>query len=370
MSDYRVRIERLQQTMQATGAAGAILAGTDQMLYLSGWREGGHERFVGLLIPALGEPEFLVPMMNAPQARRTPAGIERVTGWEDSTGWRAAAQAILAPWPGEGPILIDDEMLSVHLLGLQALFPDRQFTAAGEAMTTLREIKTPQEIEAMERAGALIDSVFEEVVTGLKAGISELDVSDSVLAAIKARGSRPSFPPLICFGENTALPHHHTGDRKLREGDMVIIDIGCTFDGYASDITRTVSFGEPSDEAAKQVYHIVSEAHWAARNAARPALPAEQVDAAARAVITDAGYGPNFVHRTGHGIGLSVHEPPNMVQGNTAPLRPGMCFSVEPGIYLDGRFGVRIENIVTVTEEGVRSVNAEADQTLRTVPTD
>jgi Xaa-Pro aminopeptidase len=138
-------------------------------------------------------------------------------------------------------------------------------------------------------------------------------------------------------------------------------------DSYCSDITRTVAFGRPADPAAPAVYEIVSQAHWAARDAAEPGVTGEQVDAAARKVITDAGYGPQFVHRTGHGIGLSGHEPPYIVGGNTAPLQPGMCFSIEPGIYLPGRLGVRIENIVTMTPDGVRSLNAEAPRQLRVI---
>ncbi|HLK58732.1 MAG TPA: M24 family metallopeptidase, partial [Chthonomonadaceae bacterium] len=149
--------------------------------------------------------------------------------------------------------------------------------------------------------------------------------------------------------------------------DVVIIDIGCTANHYASDITRTVAFGAPTDPDAATVYEIVYKAHHTAREAAKPGVSGEQVDAAARKVIADAGYGEYFIHRTGHGIGLSTHEPPNIVRGNIAPLQPGMCFSIEPGIYLPGRFGVRIENIVTMTPDGVRSLNAEVSPTLRIV---
>ncbi len=148
---------------------------------------------------------------------------------------------------------------------------------------------------------------------------------------------------------------------------MVIIDIGCTWHNYCSDITRTVAFGEPSDPDAKRVYEIVNQAHWAARNAVKPGETCEAVDAAARNIIEQAGYGEYFVHRTGHGIGLSGHEPPDINTGVSTPLQPGMCFSIEPGIYLEGRFGVRIENIVTVTAEGGRSLNADAAQELRII---
>jgi Xaa-Pro aminopeptidase len=368
MSDYSVRIARLQQEMRAEGASGALLAGTDQMRYLTGWREGGHERFVGLFVPAAGDPAFLVPAMNAEQARHTPAEIEHVVGWSDSTGWLDAARELLAGWSSVNSLLVDDELLSVHLLALQQAFPHTRFAAAGDVMSRLRAVKTDAELRALEAAAAMIDDVFADVIVQLVEGVTELEVAEMVLGAIRVRGSRASFTPLICFGPNAALPHHHTRSRSLRRGDIIIVDIGCTADGYASDITRTISFGEPSDPEAARVYDVVFRAHMAARAAAKPGVSGEFVDAAARSAIADAGYGDAFLHRTGHGIGLSVHEPPNIVSGNREPLSAGMCFSIEPGVYLPGRFGVRIENIVTVTPTGVRSLNAEPEPRLHVIP--
>ncbi len=370
MSDYSGRIARLQAQMRAEGAALTLLAGTDQMRYLTGWREGGHERFVGLFVPAEGAPAFVVPKMNAPQARETPVGIAQVLGWEDHTGWQGDVETLLAGWGigMESTVLVDDELLSVHLLALQTLCPGTTFRSAGAIMASLRQIKTEAELTAMQRAADMIDAIYEESLGWLREGITEIAFHDLILAAIKREGSRPSFSPLICFGANAALPHHHTGEAALKKGDVVIIDIGCISDNYASDITRTVAFGEPTDPDAKHVYSIVSQAHLAARAFGRPGVSGEATDAAARKVITEAGYGDYFVHRTGHGIGLSTHEPPYIVKGNDQPLQPGMCFSVEPGIYLPGRFGVRIENIVTVTADGIRSLDADALTELRVVP--
>jgi D-alanyl-D-alanine dipeptidase len=367
MNDYQTRIARLQSAMQKQGVALTLLAGTDQMRYLSGWREGGHERFVGLFVPAVGDPAFVVPAMNAPQAQQTPLGIRNVRGWDDAAGWRPDAKAVFAESPiaPDATVLIDDEMHSVHLLALQSLFPQIKFAPAGDLLAELRQIKTQAELANMDEAARLIDSIFEETLGALKEGVTELEIADFVLNATKRRGSAPSFAPLICFGANCALPHHHTGIRRLQKGDAVIIDIGCLSDHYASDITRTVAFGEPSDPDMRTVYKIVYEAHHAARRHARPGVSCESVDAAARNVITEAGYGAAFLHRTGHGIGLSTHEPPYIVAGATRVLQEGMCFSVEPGIYLSGRFGVRIENIVAVTAEGVRSVNAEEPAEIR-----
>lgn len=371
MNDYQNRIARLQSLLKEQGTDLAILAGTEQMRYLTGWREGGHERFVGLFIPAEGEAAFVVPAMNAPQATLTPARIDRVLGWEDATGWHEAVRTIVEPVlhgsAGVGQVVVDDEMHSVHLLALQDQFPQARFRAIGPTMAQLRQIKTDAELDAMTRAAHLIDRIFEETLPELRVGVTETDIADVVKGLIKRHNSTPSFSPLICFGANAALPHHHTGDTALKRGDIVIIDIGCTADGYASDITRTVAFGAPTDTDAARVYEIVFQAHTAARQTAQPSVSGEEVDGAARRVITEAGFGPQFLHRTGHGIGLSCHEPPNMVAGNREPLAPGMCFSVEPGIYLSGRFGVRIENIVTVTADGVRSLNAEPSPTLRIV---
>ena len=285
----------------------------------------------------------------------------------DAEGWRDTFNTATSGWESlsaEKSILVDDELLSVHLLNLQSWLPEFSFGAIGETMRTIREVKTEAEIASMQRAADLIDAIYANSLSFLKAGITEIDLADHILAQIKAAGSTPSFSPLICFGANAASPHHHTGNTQLRQGDVVIIDIGCTSNGYASDITRTVSFGEPADSEAKAVYEVVYKAHHAARDNAKPGTSGESVDSAARNVIAEAGYGAFFIHRLGHGIGLSCHEPPSIVGGNVDPIRVGMCFSVEPGVYLQGRFGVRLENIVTVTEEGVRSLNAEVSPTL------
>ncbi len=368
MVDYRERLARLQAKMQADGAGLAVFGATDTMRYLTGWMEHGHERLIGLFVPAQGDAAFVVPAMNARQAQTNPAQISNVIGWSDETGWTSPVETLLTEWNLHGKtftVLIDEELLSGHLLKLQALEPQARFSSANETATALRQIKTDDEIAAMDAAGTLIDAVCEEIAVTLREGDSEEEIQERVHSLLKRHSTKASFIPLICFGENAAHPHHHPGAIRLKRGDIVIIDIGCLWDGYPSDITRTFAFGEPSDPDAKAVYEIVSRAHWAAREAAKPGTTGAEVDAAARKVITDAGYGDYFIHRTGHGIGLSTHEPPDIVASNTRPLEPGMCFSIEPGIYLPGRFGVRIENIVTLTQEGVVSLNAEAPRTLR-----
>jgi Xaa-Pro dipeptidase len=371
MANYQERLAKFQQLVRDGQAHFALFGASDNMRYLTGWAEHGHERLVGLIVPAQGESVFLVPALNAMQAKTNPAGVEKVIGWNDETGWIDHFLRLLDEWKinrQQFVALIDDELIAAHLLKLLEYAPQSRYVSTVVAMTHLRQIKAADEIAAMDAAGKLIDSVVEEIATHLHEGDTEEEVQGRVHELLKQHNTRASFTPLICFGANTAKPHHHSGTDALQKGDMVIIDIGCIVDGYPSDITRTFSFGEPNNSDAQGIYDIVSKAHWAAREAAKPGVTGADVDAAARQVITDAGYGEFFIHRTGHGIGLSTHEPPDIVASNTEPLQPGMCFSIEPGIYLPDQFGVRIENIVTMTETGVVSLNAEAPRTLRVLP--
>lgn len=372
MNDYLERIARLQVLMRESGYDLAVISWTDQMRYLTGYLEGAHERMLALFLPANGEPAFVVPSMNSQAARQNPAGIARILGWTDAETWIPAAQQLLADYGFDGrddlSLLIDDELHSVHLIDLQTLLPTAKYRASGELLAQIRGIKSPHELACMEAAAMLIDRIFEETVHELREGITEIELQDSVLAAIKRHRSAPAFKPLICFGANGAMPHHSSNETALKVGDTVIIDIGCTWENYCSDITRTVSFGEPSDPEAKDVYKVVNAAHHAGRDAVTPGVTCESIDVATRTVIDAAGYGDKFIHRTGHGIGISCHEPPNINTGSLVPLQPGMCFSVEPGIYLPGRFGIRIENIVTVTDTGVKSLNADASTELRVIP--
>ncbi len=363
MPDYASRIRRIQEELRADGLGGAVFAPTAQMRYLSGFAESGHERLLALFVPAEGEPAFVVPEINAEQTRANPAGIDRVFGWGDSGGWYDAVQDLLSDWCLDGRgLAIDDELMSVHLLALQRLVPRSPCVAAGALMARLREVKTADEIAALARSASVTDAVYEETLPYLREGVTERDIQDTVAQAYKRRGTRPEFA-IVCFGPHTALPHHSPGSRRLGRGDLVILDIGCIVDDYYSDITRTVAYGPPDAEAVS-VYQIVLAAHQAAYRRIAPGVTGAAVDSAARDVISEAGYGAYFIHRTGHGIGLSGHEPPYIVAGNGAPLKAGMCFSDEPGIYLPGRFGVRIENIVAVTPEGARYLNAAPPEEL------
>ncbi len=366
MNEFKQRIGELQRLMTVQGYDLTLVSWTDQMRYLSGYSENGHKRLLVLFIPASGEAVFLVPSLNEQAAKGNRAGVERVVTWQDSDGWAAPALEIVRELniPDRPKVLVDDELHAVHLINLMAILPGIQVFPADEAISMLRRIKTTVELEWMQRAADDIDAVADEVMGSLVTGITEKAVQQMVVDELAARGVEPGFTPLVCFGANGAMPHHDSNTTALQVGDVVVLDIGSTYNGYHSDITRTFSFGAPACPEAVAVYDSVFRANHAARALAAPGVTCEAVDDAARKVINHDGFGDFFIHRTGHGIGLSGHEPPYIVKGNSLVLAPGMCFSVEPGIYLPSRFGVRIEVIVTVTETGVKSLNVEPSPEL------
>ena len=224
------------------------------------------------------------------------------------------------------------------------------------ALPMLRAIKDADELERLAAAGAAADACFEEIVKVRFAGRTENEVAADLAALLIDHGHSQVDFTVVGSGPNGANPHHEAGDRTIEEGDMIVLDFGGLKDGYGSDTSRTIHVGEPTGEE-REVFEIVRRAQQAGYEAVRPGVACQEIDRACRRVITDAGYGEQFLHRTGHGIGLTTHEPPYMVEGSQHPLEPGMCFSIEPGIYLLGRFGVRIEDIVTVTEDGGRRLN-------------
>ena len=229
----------------------------------------------------------------------------------------------------------------------------------------LRAVKDAAELDRLAAAGAAADAAYGEILRVPFAGRRETEVAADLAALLRRFGHEEVDFTVVGSGPNGANPHHEAGDRVIERGDTVVLDFGGLMDGYGSDTTRTVSVGEPSAQL-REVHDIVRRAQQGAFEAVRPGVPCEEIDRVARHVITEAGYGQQFIHRTGHGIGVTTHEPPYMVEGENHPLVPGMCFSIEPGIYLAGRFGVRIEDIVTVTEDGGRRLNNTSHE-LRTV---
>jgi len=357
MNRYTERIVQAQERMQAEGIAAMLLAPTEQMQYLIGWRTEPHERLLALFLPVEGQPVLIAPSINAAQARTNPAGITSIWEWRDSPGWMECVASLLKEWRINGrTFAIDDMLPACHLLAIQHLAPYARYVSAGDIMNEMRAVKSEEELQTLSQSAAITDAVYQESLNHLKAGMTELDLEEVITHLYGKHGVKPAFC-IVCFGKNSAEPHHEPDETPLRPGDIVLMDIGCIYQGYASDITRMVSFGESNDERRK-IYRLVRQAHQAAFDSVKPGVACEEVDAAARRVIEKAGLGDHFFHRTGHGIGLSVHERPFMVEGNKQKLKVGMCFSIEPGVYFDGRWGVRIENIVAVGEEGGRYLNA------------
>jgi Xaa-Pro aminopeptidase len=326
------------------------------MGYLAGFFESGGERLLVLAVRPEGEPAMIVPALSKTHASAT--GIQDIRSWSDGEDPYKLFEDLSNEWRLQTAVIgVDDETPACYLLEMQRVLPAALFKCAGDEMALLRKRKSAEELALMRRAAHIADAAVGDVLASAPLGKTETAIASIINSAMTDRGGSPTFC-IVAAGANGAEPHHVSGRGELKYGDVVVMDWGCSLEHYLSDTTRTICVGRASDEA-KAVYRIVREAHMAAREVVRPGIACEEVDKAARAVIEAAGYGEYFIHRTGHGIGLMGHEPPHMVKGSVSLLEEGQCFSVEPGIYLPGRFGVRIENIVAVTSDGHESLNSE-----------
>jgi Xaa-Pro aminopeptidase len=354
-----VYARRLRDAASATATAnlgGLVVTPGYDLRYLLGSRAQTFERLTALALPAVGEPTVVVPRLELASLKDsavTELGLA-VRDWVDGEDpYRLVVEAL-----GGAPLAsaVTDSMPALHLLPLADALGITPVLAT-DVLRRLRMIKDAAEIDALRKAGAAIDRVHQRVPEFLIPGRTEADVAADIAEAIVAEGHSDVAFIIVGSGPHGANPHHECSDRALQAGDVVVVDIGGSYQpGYHSDSTRTYSLGEPDPQVAHQ-YSILQRAQQVAVDAVRPGVTAEQVDAAARDVLAEAGLGDVFVHRTGHGIGLSVHEEPYIVRGNRLPLVEGMAFSVEPGIYFPGRWGARIEDIVVVTADGVEPVN-------------
>ncbi|CDO89187.1 dipeptidase [Mycobacterium triplex] len=354
-----VYARRLAAAAAATAEAGldglVITPGYD-LRYLSGSRAQTFERLTALVVPAFGDPTVVVPRLELASLKGSAIaelGLA-VRDWVDGDDPYRLVLAALGG--GLLATAVTDSMPALHLLPLAGAFGVTPVLAT-DILRTLRMVKEQCEIDALRKAGSAIDRVHARVPEFLIPGRTEADVAADIAEAIVAEGHSEVSFIIVGSGPHGADPHHSFSDRELRAGDIVVVDIGGAYEpGYHSDSTRTYSLGEPSADVAQQ-YSVLQRAQEAALEAVRPGVTAEQVDAAAREVLASAGLAEFFVHRTGHGIGLSVHEEPYIVSGNNLPLTAGMAFSIEPGIYFPGSWGARIEDIVVVTEDGALPVN-------------
>lgn len=355
------RIGRFADVLSAHGIDAFVGWSPVTMGYLHGYFEGSLERFMALCVSKSGDVRLICPGLSVTQAQR--AGITNIASWNDGENPLALFEQLAQDWHLKaGIIAVDDELPAQMLLRMQESLPAALFKPGNRYLAELMAVKDESEMARLRKAGEIADKAFPIALKTLKPGATEIQVMDALNNAMTDLGAKPLFC-IIAAGPGGAEPHHLSDETVIREGDVVVMDFGCTVEGFHSDITRTVCVGKASEEA-KKVYSIVYEAHKKAREAIRVGVEAQQLDRIARKVIEDAGYGAYFMHRLGHGFGMRGHEDPNIVEGNTHKLQVGNVFSIEPGIYLPGKFGVRIENICTVGPNGEISLNEEPNPTL------
>lgn len=355
-SVYARRLAAAAAATANAGLAGLVITPGYDLRYLLGSRAQTFERLTALVLPASGPPTMVVPRLELAALHESAVADLGVTvrDWVDGDDPYRLVGDVLGGLPAG--VAVTDSMPALHLLPLADTLQMMPVLAT-EVLRDLRMIKDPSEIDALRKAGAAIDRVHARVPGFLVPGRTEADVATDIAAAIVAEGHSDVSFIIVGSGPHGADPHHECSDRELRAGDIVVVDIGGAFEpGYHSDSTRTYSIGEPNHQVSQQ-YSVLEAAQRAAVDTIRPGVRAQRVDAAAREVLADAGLADYFVHRTGHGIGLSVHEEPYIVAGNDVALSTGMAFSVEPGIYFPGQWGARIEDIVIVTDDGAESLN-------------
>ena len=373
---YAQRLAAAARATAEAGLAGLVITPGYDLRYLVGSRAQTFERLTALVVPAAGDPTMIVPRLELAAMKESAVGELGIAlrDWVDGDDPYALVAAALggssaplavagksAPLAVAGEsaplaVAVTDSMPALHLLPMAETLGVVPVLAT-DVLRTLRMIKDAAEVEALRKAGEAIDRVHARVPEFLVPGRTEADVAADIAEAIVAEGHSEVAFIIVGSGPHGADPHHECSDRELRSGDIVVVDIGGPYEpGYNSDSTRTYSIGEPGPDIARR-YAVLQRAQRAAVDAVRPGVTAEQIDAVARDVLAAEGMGEAFVHRTGHGIGLSVHEEPYIVAGNRLELQEGMAFSVEPGIYFPGEWGARIEDIVIVTADGAQSVN-------------
>ncbi|MDR7167092.1 Xaa-Pro aminopeptidase [Nocardia kruczakiae] len=353
---YGKRLERAAELTRAAHLDALLITPGPDLRYLLGSAAQSFERLTCLVVPASGEtPSVVVPKLELAALDGSAAGELglHMVSWVDGVDPYGVVKSTLN---AGARVAVDDAMPALHLLPIADALTALPVSAT-PIIRELRMIKDAAEIDALRRAGAAIDRVHARMGEWLQPGRTEAEVAADITAAIVAEGHDRADFVIVGSGPNGANPHHSHSDRVIEAGDVVVIDIGGPVEpGYFSDSTRTYVLGEPDPEIAER-YAALERAQAAAVAAVRPGVTAESVDAAARNLLSEEGFGEAFIHRTGHGIGLSVHEEPYIVAGNETVLRPGMAFSIEPGIYFAGEWGARIEDIVVVTEDGGESVN-------------
>jgi Xaa-Pro aminopeptidase len=353
------RIEKARRLMAENGIGAILLEGGSSLFYFTGVRWGLSERPFVAVLPAKGDLAWVAPGFEEARARELiELGGRDVRTWqEDESPYRLVAQILKDRGVSTGRVGIEERLRFFVFNGVKKEAPAIEYVSADPVTAGCRMIKSAAEIALMQRASDMTIAAYKAGLSTLHEGMTQGDLRNNILAAYRAIGAQGGVVA-VSFGQYTAFPHGSITPQKLKEGDVVQIDDGCNVDGYQSDITRTVVFGKPTKRQV-DVWNLEHRAQAAAFAAAKPGVPCEAVDAAARKVITDAGFGPDYKvpglpHRTGHGIGLDGHEWTNFVRGNKTPMQPGMCFSDEPMIAIYGEFGIRLEDCLYITPDGAK----------------
>ena len=352
--DHAGRLSRAAEAARRQKLDALVITPSADLVYLLGYAPPPLERLTALVLRPKGAPVLLVPELERQLAQD--AGVERyadIASWGETDDPYELARSVAGRARAIG---CSDRMWATHLLSLQRTIRDARFVPASSALGGLRAVKDRAELDLLKRAARYADEAFSRIMQTRLETRTERELAANLRELLLDAGHDEVAFTIVGAGPNAASPHHEPTGREVHRGDPVLMDFGGRTGGYCSDITRTVVIGSADDEF-RHVYDVVREAQDEAFRVVEPGVPAEEVDRAARRVIEGAGYGERFIHRTGHGIGLEEHEAPYIVEGNSEPLRPGMCFSIEPGIYLPDAFGVRIEDIVTVTPTGARRLN-------------
>jgi len=359
--DLAARMDGARNGLLASGFDALLVTPGADLRYLTGYDALPLERLTCLVLPARGEPSLVVPALEELAAQATPVsglGV-RIVPWQESEDAVALVSNLLGGTTATSAttVALDDHMWAEKVLTLRVAMPHAHQVAAGPLLQQLRMRKSTAEVQALRSAGEAIDRVHARMAEWLRVGRTEREVGRDIADAIISEGHAQVDFVIVASGPNGASPHAEVSDRVIEVGDTVVVDIGGTTEtGYCSDETRTYCLGDPPGDVL-DYYAVLLRAQLAACEHARPGVTAESVDAAARDIITAAGHGEAFMHRTGHGIGLETHEEPYIVAGNNTVLEPGMAFSIEPGIYLPGRHGARIEDIVVVSDDGCERLN-------------
>ncbi len=366
MSEFNhQRAEELSKRLSGEGYDALLLFPGPNIAYYTGFNIGLSERLAAALIPLDGKPTFIVNKLEEELRGQTPWFNEKAIWLEDEDPVAILAETMKGRGLGSGKIAIPEEAPWGWVNRLQAALPDAHLVDASDHIGHVRMVKTTQELEWMMMACHAADKALEYGLKKLHTGMTEAELSSTLTDEMKSLGGSQTFIDVL-FGERAALPHGNPGEIRLKPGDEILVDMGCTIHGYWSDITRTVFYGEPNSRL-KGIYNIVLRANLAAFEAVRPGVTCESIDETARKVIRDAGYGKYFIHRLGHGVGLQIHEHPYIVRSNKLLLEPGMVFSDEPGIYIVGELGIRVEDTVVCTQTGCESLT-KFNKNLLTYP--